>query len=74
MLMVLIIMFNDPSNVEAQQISDQYWTMLRRWLEKTVEENGGEEERMGTVDTCLLALTRCITILPMMMTMEPVLI
>ena len=54
MLMVLIIMFNDPSNVEAQQISDQYWTMLRRWLTKTGEEEGREEERKKTGETCLL--------------------
>ena len=67
MLMVLIVMFNDPSNVEAKHSSDQYWTMLRRWLAKMVEEKGEQGERMDTVDTILPALARCINILPIMM-------
>ena len=67
MLIAMIVMFNDPSNVEAKHTSDQYWTMLRRWLAKMVEEKGEQGERMDTVDTILPALARCINILPIMM-------
>ena len=74
MLMAMIVMFNDPSNVEAKHTSDQYWTMLRRWLAKMVEEKGENGERMDTVDTILPALARCINILPIMMEMEPELV
>ena len=73
-LMVMIVMFNDPSNVEAKHTSDQYWTMLRRWLAKMVEEKGKNGEKMDPVEAILPALARCISILPIMMEMEPELV
>ena len=74
MLMVMIVMFNDPHNIEAKAIRDQYWTMLRRRLAKMVEEKVEKGERMDSVETILSALARCINILPIMMEMEPELI
>ena len=74
MLMVMIVMFNDPHNIEAKAIRDQYWTMLRRWLAKMVEEKMEKGERMDSVETILPALARCINILPIMMEMEPELV
>ena len=74
MLMVMIVMFDDPHNIEAKAIRDQYWTMLRRRLAKMVEEKVEKGERMDSVETILTALARCINILPIMMEMEPELI
>ena len=74
MLLAMIVMFNDPANVEAKHISDQYWTMLRRWITKIVEEREGGGEKMDTVETILPTLARCINILPIMIEMEPELV
>ena len=74
MQMAMIVMFNDPSNIEAKHTSDQYWTMLRRWLAKMVEEKGENWEKMDPVEAILPALARCISILPIMIEMEPELV
>ena len=55
MLMVMIVMFDDPHNIEAKAIRDQYWTMLRRRLSKMVEEKVEKGERMDSVETILPA-------------------
>ena len=73
MLMVMIVMFKDPENVEVNHISDQYWTMMTRWLARMVDEKRKKGERVDTVDTVemiLPTLARCINILPIMMGME----
>ena len=70
MLMVMIVMFKDPENVEVNHISDQYWTMMTRWLARMVDEKRKKGERVDTVEMILPALARCINILPIMMGME----
>ena len=64
MLMVIITLFKDPMNVEVKHISDQYWTMLRRWLTKMVAEREEKGKRMDSVDSILTLLGNGINILP----------
>ena len=74
MLMLLIVMFEDPSNVESNHISEQYWTMLKRWLTKIIqeqEESQVDDQRIEQVETVIPALARCISILSVMMELEP---
>ena len=61
MLMVLIVVFQDPGNVESNHISAQYWTMLQRWLTMT------DDHRIEPVVTIVPALARCIQTLPVLM-------
>ena len=66
MLMLLIVMFEDPSNVESNHISEQYWTMLKRWLTKIIqeqEESQVDDQRIEQLDTIIPALTHCISLL-----------
>ena len=72
MFMVMIVIFKDPSYAQAKIISDQYWTMLHRWVKKMVKEQ--KEHPLGTFadeETILQLLGRCSDILPYMMKMEP---
>ena len=70
MLMVMIVIFKDPENVETNHISEQYWTMMVRWLERRVEEKRKKSDRVDTVEMTLPALARCINSLPIMMGLE----
>ena len=70
MLMVLIAVFKDPGNVEANHISAQYWTMLQRWLTNKVaekEETRTDDHSIEPVESIVPALARCIQTLPVMM-------
>ena len=74
MLMVLILIFQDPDNVEANHISTQYWTMLQRWLTSMVaakEESKTDDCSIEQVETIVPVLARCIQILPVMLELEP---
>ena len=74
MLMVLIVMFKDPDNVEANHISAQYWTMLQRWLTSMVaakEESKTDDCSIEQVETIVPVLARCIQILPVILELEP---
>ena len=66
MLMVMIVIFKDPENVEANHISNQYWTMMTRWIARRVEEKRENGEMVDTVEMTLPALGRCINSLPIM--------
>ena len=72
MLLVIITLFQDPMNVEVKHISDQYWTMLRRWLTRMVVEKEEMGERMDLVDSILPMLGNGINILPVMASMAPI--
>ena len=70
MLMVLILMFKDPNNVEADHISNQYWTMLQRWLTSMAAEKT-DDGSIEQVETIVPVLARCIQILPVILELEP---
>ena len=72
MLMVIITLFKDHMNVEVKHISDQYWTMLRRWLTRMVVEKEEKGERMDSVDSILPLMGNGINILPVMVNMLPI--
>ena len=65
-LLVAISMFRDPVNIETNLISDQYWTMLTRWLARMGQDYG----RIDPVQAILPVLARCINTLPIMMEMQ----
>ena len=73
MLMVMVIIFRDSCNVETNHISDQYWTMLTRWLEKINREQGNKrmmDQRMDDTENILYTLGGCMNILPLMLDMQ----
>ena len=72
MLLVIITLFQDPMNVEVKHISDQYWTMLRRWLTRMVVEKEEKGEWMDPVDSILPLMGNGINILPVMVNMFPI--
>ena len=70
MLMVLIVIFQDFGNVEANHISAQYWTTLQRWLASMVaekEESRTDDHSIEQVETIVPILARCIQTLPVIM-------
>ena len=72
MLMIIVILFRSPTQASAQNISDQYWTLLRRTLTKIGKERAEEGERMDPVETILTKLVKCISLLPAMVAMVPI--
>ena len=72
MLMLIIILFSNPTHPSAQNTCEQYWTMLRRWLIRTREERAEAGEMMDPVETILPQLAKCINLLPVMLEMFPV--
>ena len=74
MIMVMIVIFKDPSNDQARMNSDQYWTMLHRWIKRKVKEQKElplENKAFADEEAILQMLGRCSEILPYMMKMEP---
>ena len=72
--MVMIVIFKDPSNGQARMITDQYWTMLHRWVKKMVKEQKEhpfENKTFADEETILQLLGRCSDMLPYMLKMEP---
>merc|ERR1712106_685798 len=67
MLLLIIILFNNPTHPSAQYTCEQYWTMLRRWLTRTSEKRAEGEEMMDPVETILRQLAKCINLLPVML-------
>ena len=71
MLMVLIVVFKDPGNVETNHISAQYWTMLQRRIRSMVaekEESAEDECSIEQVETIVPVLAHCIQTLPLILT------
>ena len=72
MLMVIIILFSNPTHPSAQNTCEQYWTMLRRWLTRIRAERAEAGEMMDPVETILPQLAKCIKLLPVMLEIVPV--
>ena len=65
MILVLIVMFQDPGCEVAQGFSNQFWTMLARRVRKML---GDQEE---CVETTLYLLCFCVDNLPGMTSLRP---
>ena len=72
MLMIIVILFRSPTHASAQNVSNQYWTLLRRTLTKIGKERAEDGERMDPVETILAKLAKCINFLPDMLAMVPI--
>ena len=61
MLMQMIVVFKDSSDVEVNNISEQYWTMLIRWAKKRQRDLEMEDTM---IEDAFAALGSCIDTLP----------
>ena len=57
MLALIIVIFKNKSNIQENDISQQFWTILRRWLARKIPS-----DRNCTVDSLLFELGHCINI------------
>ena len=65
MILVLIVMFQDPGCKNAQGMSDQFWTMLARRVREMLGDQG------ECVETTLHLLRYCVDNLPGMTRLRP---
>ena len=56
LLMLLITAFKDDSDEKISNIREQYWTMLRRYLQSREDLKMGVDFVLGVVNTCLQTL------------------
>ena len=68
MLLVLVVMFREPECGVAQGISDQFWTLLSRWVKRMVGDQNNLEHILGL-------LQYFVDILPVMKSIqEPIMV